>query len=361
MTSFRISATLTLENSLALGTDLANKVMCFGEPLMRLSSSGGERLSESKKLEIHFGGSEMNVAISLAQLGLYPSFLSAVPENELSKSLLNELKKNRVDTSNVVSQPGRFGLYFLEQGAGFRGSKVIYDRSFSSFADVDFSSIDENVFDGFSWFHLSGISPAVSEKAAKMSIELVKIAKAKGLKVSLDLNYRESLWKYGKHPKEIMPEIAKNADLLLGDPKTINLMLGTSIRESDKYDTGEDLKTSYSALQDSFSNLEYIGMLLREVQSANHHLIGGVLFQDGHVTSAGNVEALPVVERIGSGDAFMAGLIYGIITEKDLQSTVDFATMACALKMTTVGDYSTFTNSEVERYLHKPNNGKINR
>ncbi|MGB3468254.1 MAG: sugar kinase [Cyclobacteriaceae bacterium] len=338
------------------------KIICFGEPLVRLTSPYGKRLADSGQLEFHYGGSEMNVAISLAQMGLNSSFLTAIPDSAVGEGLLNTLRKNSVDTSDLISNGGRFGLYFHEQGAAFRGAKVMYDRQFTAFSQVELSNFDiESAFEEASWLHLSGISPAVSKEAADCSLGLVHQAKAKGLRISVDLNYRQNLWAYGIPPHQIMPEIVKHASVLLGDPGTINLMMGTSVPVSDRYRSGEELLESYEELGSLYPNLDVIAMLMRQVHSANHHTVNGVLYKDGMINESRAMEISPIVERIGSGDAFMAGLIYGLIHFSVMKSVLDYATTACALKMTSLGDYSTFSAEEIDSYRKQTKNGKISR
>lgn len=334
----------------------------FGEILLRLSTESHKLFDQSECLEVHYGGSEANVAVSLAMMGMDVRMISKLPDNDLTEHALATLKRHGVDTRFVKRGAGRFGLYFLEQGSSVRGSKVIYDRDYSSFAQFKMSDMNWNeILGGSDWFHISGISPAVSQAAADVCLEVVKIARSFGMKISMDLNYRKNLWKYGKQPSEIMPEMVRYADVLLGDPATANLMLGKKVPVKSFYARPEDLLDSYSALKEQFPNLEYMAMTLREVKSANHNIVGGALFHDGKIVGARPVEVTPIVERIGGGDAFMAGLIFGIINGKSLDYTVNFATVASVLKMTIPGDFSLFTKAEIEAYMDSDNSGKIQR
>lgn len=339
------------------------KVVTFGEILLRLSTKSAELFQQSNELKTHYGGSEANVAVSLSRMGVSSSIVSTVPDNELSEGALSTFRKHGVDTESVLrTEEGRLGLYFLEQGAAIRGSKVIYDRSGSSFALLKKGSLDwENILEGSSWFHISGISPAVSESAAQASIEATSIAKSMGLKVSVDLNFRNQLWKYGKKPHEVMPDIVKHADVLLGDPASINEMLGTSIPTKPFYASADDLLPSYKVLKGEFPNLQHIAMTLRTVKSTNHNLIGGALYHEGSMYDARSVDVTSIVERIGGGDAFMAGLIYGLITEKNLDYTINYATIASALKMTISGDFNFFKSDEIESYMQGDMQGKLKR
>ena len=206
------------------------KIISFGEILLRLSTSANKLLSQSDSLELHVGGAEANVAVSLAKMGLNSSMVSALPYNKLGDKALEELRRSGVYTGDILRNEGRQGIYFLEQGSAFRGSEVVYDRNNSAFSILKPGDIDWNgLFEGVDWFHLSGISPAVSASASEVCLEAVRQAKAAGLKTSVDLNYRSKLWNYGKEPKEIMPELVNHACLLIGDPATANKMLGTNL------------------------------------------------------------------------------------------------------------------------------------
>ncbi len=339
------------------------KITAFGEILLRLSTKNAELFQQSRDLMAHYGGSEANVAVSLSRMGLPVNMVSAVPDNELSECAISTLREHGVNIDQIVkSQEGRLGLYFLEQGASIRGSKVIYDRGWSSFSQLGKGSVNwKQILQGSSWFHISGISPAVSEGAAEASIESVSVAKELGLRVSVDLNFRNQLWKYGKSPDLVMPEIVKHADVLLGDPVSINKMLGTSIPTKDYYASAEDLLPSYQALQEAFPNLQHMAMTLRTVKSTNHNIVGGALFHDDKMYAAKTVDVTSIVERIGGGDAFMAGLIYGLICEKEPDYTINYATMASVLKMTVSGDANFFTNQEIESYMDGSSQSKIKR
>lgn len=337
-------------------------VSTFGEILLRLSTESNKLFAQSERLELHYGGSEANVAVSLAKMGVSARMISKLPDNELTDHALATFKQHGVDTRYVYRGSGRFGLYFLEQGSALRGSKVIYDRAESSFARMTPEEFNwSEALSGSTWLHISGISPAVSQSAADVCLKVIKVAKSFGMTVSMDLNYRKNLWKYGKKPAEVMPELVRHVDILLGDPATANLMLGTKVPVQGYYGSAEDLKGSYEALQADYQNLKYMGMTLREVKSANHNIVGGAIFHEGKMYGARPVDVTPIVERIGGGDAFMAGMIYGIINKHDLDYTVNFATMASVLKMTVSGDFSLFTKADIEQYMNSDNLGKIQR
>ena len=340
-----------------------NRIVTFGEILLRLSTHENRLFGQSDSLEMHFGGSEANVAVCLAKMGMSASLVSRVPSNQLGEFARATLSGLGVETGRVsFTDQGRLGLYFLEQGSAIRGSKVIYDRQNSAFSELKRGEINwEEALKGAAWFHISGISAALSASAAEVCIEAVEAARSLGLFVSVDLNYRKNLWKYGKTPSEIMPALVKQASLLLGDPATCNLMLNIDLPVKNYYSKPEDLLPSYEALHELFPNIRYAAMSLREVISANHNIINGALFHEGLIYGSKKVEVAPITERIGGGDAFMAGLIYGIINEKPLQYTIDFATMTSALKMTIPGDFNLFSVLSIEEAMEQGVSGKITR
>ncbi|WP_258098619.1 sugar kinase [Marinoscillum pacificum] len=337
-------------------------ITCFGEILLRLSTPTNQLFCQSNSLDIHFGGSEANVAVSLAKMNQSARIVSKLPEHDLSDAAITTFKSHGVDTRLITRGSGRFGLYYLEQGASVRGSKVIYDRDGSSFANILREDINwGEVFSGSNWLHLSGISPAVSQSAANVCLEAVKVAKSFGMKVSMDLNFRKNLWNYGKKPHEIMPTILGYVDVLLGDPATFNLMTGTKVPVKNYYQDATELAESYHAIHREYSNLEYIAMTLRDVISADHNVVGGALYHNGEMYSAKKQEVTSIVERIGGGDAFMAGLIYGISNKKSNDFIVNYATAASVLKLTIPGDFSLFNASQIESVMLHKHQGKIER
>lgn len=338
------------------------KVITFGEILLRLSTSDNQLFDQSSSLLMHYGSSEVNVAIGLAKMGVPCAMVTRLPRHDIADAAIRTLVKNGVDTRHVKVGAGRMGMYFLEQGSAIRGSQVIYDRDNSAFANIRSGEMDwQSIFADASWFHVSGISAAISQSAADACLEAVEIASSMGLTVSIDLNYRKNLWKYGKQPADVMPEMVRNANMLLGDPATVNLMLGINVPVNDYYATHEELAPSYQAIQDVFPNLHYLGMTLRDVKSATSNSIGGALYHDGKMYGSKKIEVEPITERIGGGDAFMAGLIYGLTQQKSLQYTIDFATVASALKMTIPGDYSLFSAETIEEAMTSGSKGKVSR
>lgn len=337
-------------------------ITCFGEILLRLSTPTNQLFAQSNHFDLHFGGSEANVAVSLSKMGQSARIVSKLPDHALSDAAITTFKSHGVDTRLVMNGSGRFGLYFLEQGASLRGSKVIYDREGSSFSQLTIDEINwSEVFSSSNWLHLSGISPALSQTAADVCLEAVKVAKCFGMKISMDLNFRKNLWRYGKKPEQIMPSIMHYVDVMLGDPATFNLMLGTRIPVKEYYNEAEELKESYLAMQNAFPDLKYMAMTLRDVVSAEHNVVGGALFHNGVMYGANKQEVTSIVERIGGGDAFMAGLIYGISNGRPNDYIVNFSTAASVLKLTIPGDFSLFTASQIESVMNNKHQGKIER
>ena len=337
-------------------------ITCFGEILLRLSTPNQQLFSQSTNYDVHFGGSEANVAVSLAKMGESTRIVSRLPENCISETAITTFKSHGVDCRFITKGKGRLGLYFVEQGASIRGSKVIYDREGSSFAQAEKGEVQwETVFSGSNWLHISGITPALSSSAAEVCLEAAQMAKSHGMQVSMDLNFRKNLWQYGKQPHEVMPEIMRSVDVLLGDPATFNFMLGTQVPTMSYYKTADDLKNSYIAMQQEYPNLQYMAMTLREVISANHNVVGGALFHNGEVFGAQKKEVTSIIERIGGGDAFMAGLIYGLTNNKPNDYVINFATAASVLKMTIAGDYNLFSVSQIEEVMSEQPLGIIER
>ncbi|TCI85699.1 sugar kinase [Tenacibaculum sp. M341] len=339
-----------------------NKIVTFGEIMLRLSTERHLRFIQAKTFAASYGGGEFNVAVSLANYGFETDFITKVPNNDIGACAVKEMRKLKVGLDNVVYGGDRLGIYFLETGAGTRGSKVVYDRANSSLANLEEGEFNwEEILKEATWFHWSGITPAISENAAKECLKAVKAAFKLGLKISCDLNYRSKLWKYGKEPNEIMPELLSYSHVILGDIDTAYFMLGKN-KTQPNYQDQKSLPALYEALFQYCPNLEVVATTLRYSVSASHQRIGGVLFDGKTIYNAAIKEVTPVVDRVGSGDAFMGGLIYGLLTyTKDLQKALDFAVAACCLKHTISGDYNLLTIDEVEKMMQGEAIGKVER
>lgn len=339
-----------------------DKVVAFGEIMMRLSTERHLRFIQAKTFNVSYGGGEFNVAVSLANYGIDSEFVTKVPDNDIGACTVKELRKLKVGLDNVVIGGDRLGLYYLETGAGTRGSKVVYDRAYSAFATADDNDYDwEEILKDSTWFHWSGITPAISESATKQCLKAVKAAHKLGLKISCDLNYRSKLWNYGKQPSEVMPELLKYSHIILGDIDTAYFMLGEN-KVAPNYENRSSLPSLYGKIFELCPNLEIVATTLRYSVSASHHRIGGILYDGNTIYKAAIREVTPIVDRVGSGDAFMGGLIYGLLSyEDDYQKTLDFSVAACCLKHTISGDYNLSSLEEVEKMMSGDDTGKVSR
>ncbi len=338
-----------------------NKVVAFGEILLRLSTERHLRFSQAKTFSANYGGGEFNVAVSLANYGVDTEFVTRLPDNEIGHTALQEIRKMNVSAQNISFGGDRLGIYFLETGAGSRGSNVIYDRANSSIATIPKGTFDwPKIFEGKTGFHWSGITAAISEQAATECLEAIKAAHALGLTVSCDLNYRSKLWKYGKKPSDIMPEMLRYCHVVLGDIDTAYLMLGLE-KVNPEYTDENSLLNHYSKLKTHCPELKIAATTLRYSVSASHQRIGGILYDGQTIYKAAVKEVTPVVDRVGTGDAFMGGLLYGLISNSgNHQRTIDFAVAACCLKHTIVGDYNLATLTEIENSINDTS-GKVSR
>lgn len=333
------------------------KILCFGEIMMRLTPPNHQKIAQATSLDIQYGGSEANVAVSLAQFGLKSAYTTRVPNTDLGRAALGELAKYGVDTTPSVFGGARLGLYFLEMGAGLRGSKVVYDRAHSGVASLEKGMIDwENALNGVTWLHWSGITPAVSQSAAEVTLEALKTAQKMGITVSCDLNYRANLWQYGKHPAEIMPELLQNSNVMLGDGDTIDLYFGIK---------GANYAEVFEKTAAAFPNLDYLAMTARKAFHASHNTYKGFLyskhFENDKMIASKEYDMPEILDRIGGGDAFMAGLIYGLAKNTPPQYAIEFATAAAILKHYVNGDFNLSSLSEVEALVNGNTGGRVSR
>lgn len=338
------------------------KVVTFGEIMLRLSTERHLRFEQAKAFTASYGGGEFNVAVSLANYGINAEFVTRIPENEIGVCAVKEIRKMNVESKNIIFGGDRLGIYYLETGAGTRGSNVVYDRAHSSMATIEKGEVDwEKVLEGATWFHWSGITPAISESAAEACLEAVKVAHKLGLTISCDLNYRSKLWQYGKTPSEVMPEILHYSNVILGDIDTAYFMLGIP-KVNPNYQDTKSLPALYNKLFELCPNLKIAATTLRYSVSASHQRIGGILFDGKSIYDAAVKEVTPVIDRVGSGDAFMGGLIYGLLEfQNNNQRALDFAVAACCLKHTIAGDYNLVTLKEVENMLDGDGAGLVSR
>lgn len=339
-----------------------NKVVAFGEIMLRLSTERHLRFEQAKTFTATYGGGEFNVCVSLANYGVQAEFVSRLPDNEIGTCAIKEMRKMNVESKNVIFGGERLGTYYLETGAGTRASNVVYDRAHSAMATIEKGAVDwKTVLKDANWFHWSGITAAISQSAAEACLEAVKIAHEMGLTISCDLNYRSKLWQYGKTPSEVMPEILKYSHVILGDIDTAYFMLGLD-KVNPNYQDEKTLPALYTKIFNLCPNLKTVATTLRYSVSASHQRIGGVLFDGKTIHNATVQEVTPVIDRVGSGDAFMGGLIYGLLEYKnDYQKALNFAVAACCLKHTISGDYNLVTLKEVENMAGGNTSGLVSR
>lgn len=333
------------------------KTLCFGELLLRLSTPSHLRIEQSTSFNIDYGGAEANVAIALSNWGGETSYLTRLPFNFLGKSALKFLKYNNVDTSPSIEGGDRLGTYYLEVGIGDRGSNIEYDRANSGMSTLKTGMIDwEKVLDNIDWFHYSGITPALSQDAAKACLEGVRIAKSKGITVSCDLNYRSKLWKYGDAPQKWMVPLIEASDVVLGGKNDASILLGTKFQENDGY---EDVP---KRIKEQFPHLKYVATNLRQSFSATHNRISCVI-TDGIETYQSRWFDMPnMLDRVGGGDALMAGLIYGLQHfNNDLDKVVNFAGSSSCLKHSIKGDALICDLEEVVRLMEGQDSGLVQR
>lgn len=334
--------------------DMNDTIVTFGEILMRLSPPGNLRLRQAHSLDLVYGGAEANVAISLANFGLAVQYVTRLPENELGTACMQSLKRYGVGVDFIDIGGERLGLYFLEVGSGKRPSRVTYDRAHSSFATIDENTTQwQRVFSQASWFHWSGISPAVSPEAAKVTAQAVTSAREAGVIISCDLNYRHSLWQWGESPSTVMSSLVDQCDVLAAN--TASLMLG--LPNLPKGETPDEALEACLQLSSRYPNLKQIAMTCREAVSIVDQRFTAVMWQEGQHYISPTFTLTDIVDRIGAGDAFMAGLIYGLVTSPDdPQRIVNFAAASAVMKHTIVGDANLASVEEIEQLL-LPNNG----
>ena len=339
-----------------------SKVVTFGEIMLRLSTERHLRFSQARTFQATYGGGEFNVAVSLANYGVNAEFVTRIPDNEIGHTAIQEIRKMNVGAENILLGGDRLGVYYLETGAGNRGSNVVYDRANSAIATVTPGEFNwEQIFEGKSWFHWSGITAAISENAAVECLNAIKVAHKMGLTISCDINYRSKLWKYGKQPSDVMPEMLSYCNVILGDIDTAFMMLGLD-KVAPDYTDEVKIKEYYSKIFSICSNLKIAATTLRYSVSASHQRIGGILFDGETIIKAPVREVNPVVDRVGTGDAFMGGLLYALLEHpNNYQYALEFAVAACCLKHTIVGDYNLATLSEVEHALSGDGSGKVSR
>ena len=340
------------------------KVLTFGEIMLRLKAPGHERFFQSPMLEATFGGGEANVAVSLANYGMDAEFLTVLPKNDIADACIRELRYFGVDTKKIVCGDGRMGIYYLEGGANQLPSKVVYDRAYSSIAMAKPGDIDwDRAFEGVAWFHITGITPAISESAMELSLESVKEAKKRNITVSCDLNYRKNLWKYGKKASEVMRELAKYVDVAIANEEDVQKSLEITVDVN--VESGELDREKYRALGnkvlEAYPNMKCIAITLRESHSADWNGWAACLNDGKDFYVSKKYEIRDIIDRVGGGDSFAGGLIYGLNQYEDKQSALEFAVAASCLKHSVIGDFNRVGVSDVEKLMGGDGTGRVQR
>ena len=343
-------------------------VITFGEIMLRLSTPGYLRFGQARQFDATFGGGEANVAVSLANYGVDAKFITRLPENDIAKACIKDLRSYGVDTSGIIYGGDRVGIYFLETCAVARPSKVVYDRANSSIATIQPGMVDwKKVFEGADWFHWTGITPALSQGAADVCLEAIKAANALGVTVSCDLNYRKNLWKYGKKAGEVMPALVEGCDIILGNEEDADKVFGIKPEGFDVTATGGAIdqrrfQSVGEQLMKRFPRAKKVIITLRGSVNANHNTWGGVLWDGKTLYQSPRYDITHIVDRVGGGDSFMGGLIYGLLTYTgDDQKALNFAVAASCLKHTIFGDYNQVTVAEVENLMKGDASGRVSR
>ena len=346
-------------------SDKPKPTVTFGELMLRLTPPGFERILQTPQFVATFGGGEAKVAVGLAALGLDPFYVTVFPPNNpIADAAIAELRRAGVDTTRIVRGKGRMGVYYLETGANQRPSKVVYDREGSAIALAKTGDIDwDRALEGAGWFHITGITPAISATAAALSLEAVQQASRKGLTVSCDLNYRKNLWKWGRPAVDVMREIVPHVDIAIANEEDVQMALGIAAAvdvNSGKLDQGSYEKLTGEVLA-QFPNLKAIAITLRESRSASHNGWSACLNDRKEFAVSRQYEITHIVDRVGGGDSFAAGLIYGLQTIPSHRDALEFAVAASCLKHSIPGDFFRFTADEVRALLKGGGSGRVQR
>ena len=338
--------------------------LSFGEIMLRLKTQGNERYFQSPSFEATFGGGEANVAVALSNYGLSAGFVSALPENDIGESAVRELQRFGVETTHIKRSGERVGIYYLEAGANQRPSKVVYDRAGSSICEAQPGDFDwQEIFGGVKWLHITGITPALSESAADLSLEAVKAAKQAGVTVSCDFNFRGKLWKWGKTAPQVMTDLVKYVDIGIANEEDCQKSLGITVDvdvESGELDTAKYEALSAKVLTE-FPNMSVIAITLRESHSADRNGWSACLRDEKGFRLSRRYEITDIVDRVGGGDSFASALIYGLNAYQDRQESLEFAVAASCLKHSILGDFNRVSVAEVEHLMGGDASGRVQR
>ena len=334
--------------------------------MLRLAAPGYLRFSQANEFLVTYCGAEANVAVSLANYGMDVEFITRLPKNDIADACIKSLRKYGVKTNNVIYGGERLGIYYLETGAVARPSKVIYDRAHSSISEISPGMIPwENIMKNADWFHWTGITPALSQSAAETCSEAIEVANKMGVTVSTDLNHRKNLWRYGKMASEVMPDLISKSDIILGNEEDAETVFGIKPEDFDVTKTygnvdGNKFQSVCEQLMEKFPQLKKVVITLRGSINANHNTWGGVLYDGEKLFKSPVYNITHIVDRVGSGDSFMGGLIYGLLNySNDDQKALNFAAAASCLKHTMYGDFSLSTISEVKNLMYGDDSGRV--
>jgi len=346
------------------------KVVTFGEIMLRLAPQEFLRFSQASSFDVVYGGGESNVAVSLANYGVPVNFVTRLPKNDIGECALMEMRKRGVNTDHIIIGGDRLGIYFLETGAVSSGSKVVYDRAHSAMSEIKPGMVDwEKAFEGADWFHWTGITPAISQSSADACLEAVQIASKMGLTISTDLNYRAKLWTYCDNSKreEIMTELTSYCDIVLGNEEDAEMHFGIKPEGISVQTEGHNVKAEAflsvcEQMMKKFPRAKKVITTLRGSISASHNTWAGVLFDGKTLYTSPQYQITDIVDRVGGGDSFMGGLIYGLKQyPNDDQNALNFAVAASCLKHTIKGDANLVTVSEVEKLMGGDASGRVAR
>lgn len=330
---------------------MVKKVVTFGEVMLRLSTPGFERFTQAVSFDVTYAGAEANVAVSLRHLGVPSTHVTAFPKNALGEAATEALAKFGVDISHILYSDKRMGIYFLENGAMHRAAKIVYDRFDSAFANIEGDQLKwKDILQGASWFHYTGITPAISQAAASACIQAVNTAQELGVKVSGDINYRRNLWQYGKTAREVMPELIAKTQLMVAGETDLENCAGI---------TGKNWEDAASKTFERFSGLEKIVKTNRESISASHNKISATALSKTGLLHSKSYDVTHIVDRVGTGDAFVAGLLYGDLMRKRESDALEFATAACVWKHSVPGDHNLGSADEIQSLVLGENVGKL--
>ena len=341
---------------------MSKKVVTLGEIMLRLSTPDFKRFVQADSFDVTYGGGEANVAVALSNYGLQGVFVSKVPDNAIGQAAINHLRRFGVDTQHMALGGKRLGIYFLETGASMRASQVIYDRADAAISEADIADFDfERILEGASWFHTTGITPALSDKAAALTEAALKTAKAKGITTSIDLNYRKKLWSKEK-AREVMTRLCQYVDVCIGNEEDADTTLGFKSKGTDvtKGELNLDgYKDVFQQMKEKFG-FRYIASTLRESYSASDNGWSALVY-DGNEFYHTKQYEVRIVDRVGSGDSFASGFIYGLVSGMQLKDAAEFGVAASALKHTIPGDINHATLSEVKGLMKGDASGRVQR